>query len=155
MALKKISTSKTSKLSKPVPTREVLFVPISSQNISKIKKTILDKKSIGNTLLVLYSSKTFSKFIGETEKNLKLLFGKIKDKHGILLFDEADALFGKRTQVKSSNSKFENIETSFLLKRIQNYRGLLLVTPNFKKPTTRKYLAKLDFILFLSLKKDN
>ena len=155
MVLKKISAAKTRKLSKPVSTREILFVPISSQNLLKIKKTILDKKSNDDTLLVLHSSKTLSKFIGETEKNLQLLFRKIKDKNGILLFDEADALFGKRTKVQSSNSKFANIEISFLLKRLQNYRGLLLTTPNFRKPTTREYLAKLDFILFLSLKKDD
>jgi vesicle-fusing ATPase len=75
-------------------------------------------------------SKIVSKWIGETEKNLATLFDAAEAGHAILLFDEADALFGKRTDVKSSNDRHANQEVNFLLQRIESYAGIAILTTN-------------------------
>jgi SpoVK/Ycf46/Vps4 family AAA+-type ATPase len=74
-----------------------------------------------------------SKYIGETEKNLDLLFSKLRDKDWILYFDEADSLFGKRTDVKDSHDKYANAEISYLLQKIETYNGLVILAGNNKK----------------------
>ncbi len=71
-----------------------------------------------------------SKFIGETEKNLGAVFDAAEAGHAILLFDEADALFGKRTDVKSSNDRHANLETNYLLQRLETFTGVCLLTSN-------------------------
>lgn len=73
-----------------------------------------------------------SKFIGETEKNLAKLFNKAESKNWILFFDEADALFGKRTSVRDAHDKYANQEVSYLLQRIEGYNGLVILATNFK-----------------------
>ncbi len=77
-------------------------------------------------------SMVVSKYIGETEKNLELLFARAEDKGWILFFDEADALFGKRTSVKDSHDKYANQEVSYLLQRIEDYNGLVILATNMK-----------------------
>ena len=71
-----------------------------------------------------------SKYIGETEKNLRRVFDAAEDSGAILLFDEADALFGKRSEVKDSHDRYANIEVSYLLQRMEAYRGLAILTTN-------------------------
>ena len=71
-----------------------------------------------------------SKYIGETEKNLRRVFDAAEDGGAILLFDEADALFGKRSEVKDSHDRYANIEVSYLLQRMEAYRGLAILTTN-------------------------
>jgi len=73
-----------------------------------------------------------SKFIGETEKNLSHLFDKAEHKNWILFFDEADALFGKRTNIRDAHDKYANQEIAYLLQRIENYNGLVILASNFK-----------------------
>jgi len=77
-------------------------------------------------------SQLVSKFIGETEKNLEQVFRRAELKDWILFFDEADALFGKRTQVQSSHDRYANQEVSYLLQRVEDYPGLLILASNFK-----------------------
>ena len=77
-------------------------------------------------------SQVVSKYIGETEKNLEKVFSKAENKNWILFFDEADALFGKRTSVQSSHDRYANQEVSYLLQRIEDYPGLLILASNFK-----------------------
>ena len=74
-----------------------------------------------------------SKYIGETEKNLRRVFDAAEDGGAILLFDEADALFGKRSEVKDSHDRYANIEVSYLLQRMEAYRGLAILTTNLKE----------------------
>src|SRR4029453_6686369 len=85
---------------------------------------------IANALeLVLYRidlSQVVSKYIGETEKSLRRVFDAAEDGGAILLFDEADALFGKRSEVKDSHDRYANIEVSYLLQRMEAYRGLAI-----------------------------
>lgn len=71
-----------------------------------------------------------SKYIGETEKNIAKVFDKAENKNWILFFDEADALFGKRTGVRDSHDKYANQEVSYLLQRIESYEGLIIVSLN-------------------------
>src|SRR5207253_1610158 len=73
-----------------------------------------------------------SKYIGETEKNLRRVFDAAEEGGAILLFDEADALFGKRSEVKDSHDRYANIEVSYLLQRMEAYRGLAILTTNQK-----------------------
>ncbi|MCO7226551.1 ATP-binding protein [Pleionea sp. CnH1-48] len=77
-------------------------------------------------------SSLVSKYIGETEKNLENVFSQAEDKHWILFFDEADALFGKRTQTSSSNDRHANQETAYLLQRIEDFRGVVILATNLK-----------------------
>jgi SpoVK/Ycf46/Vps4 family AAA+-type ATPase len=75
-------------------------------------------------------SKVVSKWVGETEKNLGELFDAAEAGHAILLFDEADSLFAKRTQVQSSNDRYANLEVNYLLQRMEAFAGIVILTTN-------------------------
>ena len=77
-------------------------------------------------------SAVVSKYIGETEKNLKQVFDAAEEGGVLLLFDEADALFGKRSEVKDSHDRYANIEVGYLLQRMEAYQGLAILTTNLK-----------------------
>ncbi|MEM9538867.1 MAG: ATP-binding protein [Cyanobacteria bacterium P01_E01_bin.42] len=88
-----------------------------------------------------------SKYIGETEKNLRRIFDAAEAGGAVLLFDEADALFGKRTQVKDSHDRHANIEVSYLLQRMEAYQGLAVLTTNLKDSLDQAFLRRIRFIL--------
>ncbi len=88
-----------------------------------------------------------SKYIGETEKNLRRVFDAAEQSGAILLFDEADALFGKRSEVKDSHDRYANIEVSYLLQRMEAYRGLAVLTSNMKSGLDRAFHRRLRFIV--------
>ena len=90
---------------------------------------------------------TVSKYIGETEKNLKKIFDAAEASGAVLLFDEADALFGKRSEVKDSHDRYANIETAYLLQRIEAYRGLAILTTNMKGALDRAFLRRIRFVV--------
>ena len=92
-------------------------------------------------------SAVVSKYIGETEKNLKRLFDAAEDGGAILLFDEADALFGKRSEVKDSHDRYANIEINYLLQRMESYRGLAILATNMKSALDSAFLRRLRFIV--------
>src|SRR6185369_8973866 len=92
-------------------------------------------------------SATVSKYIGETEKNLKKIFDAAEAGGVILLFDEADALFGKRSDVKDSHDRHANIEVSYLLQRMEAYRGLAILTTNLKRSLDSAFLRRIRFIV--------
>ncbi len=92
-------------------------------------------------------SSVVSKYIGETEKNLRRLFDAAEDGGAILLFDEADALFGKRSEVKDSHDRYANIEVSYLLQRMECYRGLAILTTNFKSALDPAFLRRIRFVV--------
>ncbi len=92
-------------------------------------------------------SSVVSKYIGETEKNLRRVFDAAEESGTILLFDEADALFGKRTVVKDSHDRYANIEVSYLLQRMEAYRGLAILTTNFRSALDAAFLRRLRFIV--------
>lgn len=92
-------------------------------------------------------SAVVSKYIGETEKNLKRVFDAAEGGGAILLFDEADALFGKRSEVRDSHDRYANIEVSYLLQRMEAYRGLAILTTNLKSGIDSAFLRRIRFIV--------
>jgi hypothetical protein len=88
-----------------------------------------------------------SKYIGETEKNLRRVFDAAEDSGAILLFDEADALFGKRGEVRDSHDRYANIEVSYLLQRMEAYRGLAILTTNLKSNLDSAFQRRLRFVV--------
>lgn len=92
-------------------------------------------------------SSVISKYIGETEKNLRRVFDSAEAGGCILLFDEADAFFGKRSDVKDSQDRYANIEVSYLLQRMEAYRGLTILTTNLKDSLERAFLRRLSLFV--------
>ena len=92
-------------------------------------------------------SSVVSKYIGETEKNLRRVFDAAEAGSCILLFDEADALFGKRTEVKDSHDRYANIEISYLLQRMESYRGLAILTTNMRSGLDSAFMRRLRFVI--------
>ncbi|MEK6336870.1 MAG: ATP-binding protein [Acidobacteriota bacterium] len=92
-------------------------------------------------------SAVVSKYIGETEKNLRRLFDAAEDGGAILFFDEADALFGKRSEVKDSHDRYANIEINYLLQRLEAYRGLAILATNMKGALDTAFTRRLRFIV--------
>ncbi len=107
-------------------------------------------KSTNKPVFRIDLSMIVSKYIGETEKNLGNLFDLAEDKDWILFFDEADALFGKRTQTKGSNDRHANQEVSYLLQRIEDYPGLVILATNLKdnidEAFSRRFQVAVEFI---------
>jgi hypothetical protein len=92
-------------------------------------------------------SAAVSKWIGETEKNLRRLFDAAEDSCAILLFDEADQLFAKRTEVKDSHDRYANLEVSYLLQRMESYRGLAILTTNLRSNIDNAFLRRIRFLV--------
>lgn len=92
-------------------------------------------------------SAVVSKYIGETEKNLRRVFDAAESSGAVLLFDEADALFGKRSEVKDSHDRYANIEVSYLLQRMESYRGLAILTTNMKKALDPAFMRRIRFVV--------
>jgi hypothetical protein len=92
-------------------------------------------------------SQVVSKYIGETEKNLRSVFDAAEEGGAVLLFDEADALFGKRSEVKDSHDRYANIEVSYLLQRMEAYRGLAILTTNMKTALDTAFIRRIRFIV--------
>src|SRR5438309_5551200 len=92
-------------------------------------------------------SSLVSKYIGETEKNLRDVFEAAEQGGAILLFDEADALFGKRSEVKDSHDRYANIEVNYLLQRMEDYRGLAILCTNRRSALDRAFLRRLRFLV--------
>jgi hypothetical protein len=88
-----------------------------------------------------------SKYIGETEKNLRNVFNVAEKSGAILFFDEADALFGKRSEVKDSHDRYANIEINYLLQRMEDYRGLAILCTNRRSALDRAFLRRLRFLV--------
>ncbi|MBD1901034.1 ATP-binding protein [Trichocoleus sp. DQ-A3] len=113
-------------------------------------KTMAADVLAGELQLDLYRidlSSVISKYIGETEKNLRRVFDAAEAGGAILLFDEADALFGKRSEVKDSHDRHANIEVAYLLQRMEAYRGLAILTTNLKGSLDQAFLRRIRFIV--------
>jgi len=92
-------------------------------------------------------SSVVSKYIGETEKNLRRVFDAAEDGGAILFFDEADALFGKRGEVKDSHDRYANIEINYLLQRMESYQGLTVLATNMKSALDTAFLRRIRFVV--------
>ncbi len=92
-------------------------------------------------------SAVVNKYIGETEKNLRRLFDAAEDSGAILFFDEADALFGKRSEVRDSHDRYANIEVNYLLQRMESYKGLAILATNMKSALDSSFLRRIRFVV--------
>lgn len=110
-------------------------------------------KETGKDVYRIDLSMIVSKYIGETEKNLSNIFDKAENKDWILFFDEADALFGKRTSVNDSHDRYANQEISFLLQRIENYNGLVILSTNLKRNIDEAFIRRFQSIIYFPLPK--
>jgi hypothetical protein len=108
-------------------------------------------KELGLELYQVDMAKVVSKYIGETERNLAALFDAAEAGHAILLFDEADSLFGKRTEVKSSNDRYANLETNYLLQRLEAFTGICLLTSNHESNIDPAFQRRLSLHLRFEL----
>jgi hypothetical protein len=100
--------------------------------------------------LVLYRvdlSAVVSKYIGETEKNLGAIFEEARSSNAILFFDEADALFGKRSEVKDARDRYANVEIAYLLQQIEGYDGIAILATNLRQNLDEAFTRRLDFMI--------
>lgn len=104
-------------------------------------------KSTGKDVYRVDLSQTVSKYIGETEKNLSKLFDKAENKNWILFFDEADALFGKRTDIRDAHDKYANQEIAYLLQRIESYNGLVILASNQRTNIDEAFTRRFQSII--------
>jgi ATPase family associated with various cellular activities (AAA)/Winged helix domain, variant len=104
-------------------------------------------RDLGLDLYRIDLSQVVSKYIGETEKNLRRVFDAADSGGAILLFDEADALFGKRSEVKDSHDRYANIEVSYLLQRMEEYRGVAILTTNQRDALDEAFLRRIRFVV--------
>jgi SpoVK/Ycf46/Vps4 family AAA+-type ATPase len=103
--------------------------------------------ALGAELYVVDLSRVVSKYIGESEKNLDSVFTDAERSGAVLLFDEADALFGKRSEIKDAHDRYANIEVAYLLQRMEAYAGLAVLTSNYRQNLDPAFTRRLRFIV--------
>lgn len=101
---------------------------------------------LGMELYVVDLSTVVDKYIGETEKNLERIFAEASEVNGILLFDEADAIFGKRSQVKDAHDRHANVESAYLLQRMESFDGIAVLTTNLRANLDEAFTRRLDVV---------
>ena len=104
---------------------------------------------LGRNVYSVDLSRVVSKYIGETEKNIDQIFASAAAANAVLLFDEADALFGKRTAVKDSHDRFANQESTYVLQRIETFEGLAILVSNANRTTSAALSKRFAFVLDL------
>ena len=118
--------------------------------VSRTGKTSAAEVIAGGLKRDLYRvdlSKIVSKYIGETEKNLERLFDAAESAGAILFFDEAEALFGKRSEVKDSQDRYANLEINYLLQRLETFKGLVILTTNHQEDTPERFRRQIRFVV--------
>jgi SpoVK/Ycf46/Vps4 family AAA+-type ATPase len=108
-------------------------------------------RALSVDLLVVDISRVVSKWIGETEKNLAAVFETAERAQAVLFFDEADALFGKRTEVSDAHDRYANLETAYLLARLERFDGLAILASNLRQNIDAAFLRRLEFIVEFDL----
>jgi SpoVK/Ycf46/Vps4 family AAA+-type ATPase len=104
-------------------------------------------RELGLDLFKINLSGVVSKYIGETEKNLERIFAAAENANAILFFDEADALFGKRSEVRDAHDRYANIEVAYLLQKIEQYEGLAILASNLRSNLDEAFVRRLAFII--------
>ena len=108
-------------------------------------------RELGYELYLIELSQVVNKYIGETEKNLARVFDEAEGSHAILFFDEADALFAKRTEVKSSTDRYANLEVNYLLQRMESYNGITLLATNLEQGIDEAFKRRVRFTIQFDL----
>ena len=104
-------------------------------------------RDLGLDLYKIDLSSVVSKYIGETEKNLDRIFQAAQSSNAILFFDEADALFGKRSEVKDAHDRYANIEVSYLLQKIEEHEGVVILASNLSKNIDEAFSRRLHYVI--------
>lgn len=104
-------------------------------------------KEMGCAVYRVHLSAIVSKYIGETEKNLDRLFKKAADKNVVLFFDEADALFGKRSDIKDAHDRYANLEVVYLLQKIEAHDGLVILATKTKDNIDTSFIRRLSYVV--------
>jgi AAA+ superfamily predicted ATPase len=104
-------------------------------------------RELGLDLYKIDLSSIISKYIGETEKNLEKIFREAESSNAILFFDEADAIFGKRSEVRDSHDRYANIEISYLLQRMETYAGVTILATNLRANLDEAFTRRLQFVI--------
>lgn len=104
-------------------------------------------RELGTQVWRIDLASVVSKYIGETEKNIDAVFADAEQSGAVLLLDEADALFGKRSEVKDSHDRYANIETSYLLQRIEAFKGIAILTTNARQNIDEAFVRRLRFVV--------
>jgi SpoVK/Ycf46/Vps4 family AAA+-type ATPase len=102
---------------------------------------------LGRNLYRIDLSAVVSKYIGETEKNLAQLFNDAERSQAVLLFDEADALFGKRTEIKDAHDRYANLNIAYLVQRLESFNGLAILATNSKTRLDEAFLRRLRYFV--------
>ena len=121
-------------------------------------KTMAAEIMAGELGLDLYKidlSSVVSKYIGETEKNLARIFAEAETSNSILFFDEADALFGRRSEVRDSHDRYANIEISYLLQKMEEYVGVVILATNFRRNMDDAFVRRMHFTIEFSFPNEN
>ncbi len=126
----------------------VLFIGSNKSQATAAAKQLA--KELQRDLHRVDLSKVVSKYIGETEKNLLRVFDEASKHESVLLFDEADALFGKRTAVKDSHDRYANAEINFLLQRLEHHQGLVILTTNEHEHLPLHFRGRFRFVVDFS-----
>jgi hypothetical protein len=111
--------------------------------------------ALGLDLYVIDLSTVIDKYVGETEKNLERIFTEADRVNGVLLFDEADAIFGKRSEVRDAHDRYANVEIAYLLQRMERFDGLALLTTNLRSNVDEAFTRRLDVIIDFPFPDDN
>jgi len=110
---------------------------------------------LGLELFQIDLSSVVSKYIGETEKNLSSVFSEAERSQAVLFFDEADALFGKRTEVKDAHDRYANIEVNYLLQRVEQYAGIVVLATNLQSNLDDAFLRRMKHVIEFPLPSDS
>jgi AAA+ superfamily predicted ATPase len=127
----------------PTPSRGLVALFSGPSGTGKTLAAEIIAGALGLEVFKLDLSSVVSKYIGETEKNLELIFDAASAGNMVLFFDEADSLFGKRSEVKDARDRYANIEVSYLLQRLEAYDGLVVLATNFEKNVDEAFLRRI------------
>jgi len=133
-----------------IPGNQATCLFSGENSTNKILAAELIAKELKLKLYRIDLSVVVSEYIGETEKNLGRIFDRAKDSGCILFFDEADALFGKRTQVSDTHDRFANTETGYLLQRIGEYSGIAILATNQNDNLDKGFVQRIQFVVKFS-----
>ncbi len=128
---------------KPLPSAGVVAMFSGPPGTGKTLSAEIVAGELGLDLFRIDLASLISKYIGETEKNLEKIFQAAEGGTMVLLFDEADAVFGKRSEVSDANDKYANVETSYLLQRIESYDGIVILTTNFPSNIDEAFMRRI------------
>jgi len=127
------------------PVGAVLFAGQAGAGRTAAAATLASE--LGLSLLRANLAEIASKYIGETEKNLDRLFGRAAESGSALFFDEADALFGKRSRVRDAHDRYANVDTAYLLQQIEAFEGLVILATNATTTLSAPFLARMDYVV--------